>query len=320
MELTRRALSPADVPALTALMAAVEAVDRTGEHHSADDVADLLTDPELDLADGTVGVWDGDLLVAFGIVRTRRAATVEHRVWLRGAVHPRHRRAGMGTALLDRLVRSAALLHGRLHGDMPLVLDVTAAEHREDAIALVRRAGFTPQRWFFDMRTGLPHPPAPVAEPDGYRFVPYSRDRDEEVRLVRNAAFADHWGTADATPVGWAQHYTGGASFEPDLSPLALDAAGAVVGFVLSRHFEADTIARGVRELWIADVGTLRAHRGRGVASALLNRAMTDAFARGFRSAGLGVDATNPTGALGVYERAGFTVDTRWVTHSLPVR
>jgi ribosomal protein S18 acetylase RimI-like enzyme len=320
VELTWRPLSPADVPALTELMAAVEAVDRTGEHHSADDVADLLTDPELDLVDGTVGVWDGDLLVAHGIVRTRRAATAEHRVWLRGSVRPRHRGAGVGAALLDRLVRSAALLHGRLHGDLPLVLDVTAAESTEATIALVRRAGFAPRRWFFDMRADLSRPPAPVAEPDGLRLVPYSRDRDEEVRLVRNAAFADHWGTADATPEGWAQHYTGGTSFEPDLSLLAVDAANAVVGFVLSRHYEADTAARGVRELWIADLGTLREHRGRGVASALLNRAMTGGFAAGFRSAGLSVDAANPTGALGVYERAGFTVDTRWVTHSLPVR
>jgi hypothetical protein len=34
-----------------------------------------------------------------------------------------------------------------------------------------------------------------------------------------------------------------------------------------------------------------------------------------FDRAGLGVDTNNATGALGVYERAGFTVSARWTAH-----
>jgi mycothiol synthase len=36
-------------------------------------------------------------------------------------------------------------------------------------------------------------------------------------------------------------------------------------------------------------------------------------------SALLGVDANNPTGALGVYERAGFTVDLRSTAYRKPL-
>jgi ribosomal protein S18 acetylase RimI-like enzyme len=40
---------------------------------------------------------------------------------------------------------------------------------------------------------------------------------------------------------------------------------------------------------------------------------------RGMTSAWLGVDAENPTGALGVYERAGFAVHSRAVAYRKPM-
>ena len=47
------------------------------------------------------------------------------------------------------------------------------------------------------------------------------------------------------------------------------------------------------------------AYRQRGLGGALLRRGFQELFDRGLRRAGLGVDAENPTGALGLYERAG---------------
>jgi ribosomal protein S18 acetylase RimI-like enzyme len=69
----------------------------------------------------------------------------------------------------------------------------------------------------------------------------------------------------------------------------------------------------------IALVGTRRAGRNRGIASALLLRALTGARAAGFVSASLGVDADSPTGALGLYQRAGFTVMLTSVTNTKPL-
>ncbi len=48
-------------------------------------------------------------------------------------------------------------------------------------------------------------------------------------------------------------------------------------------------------------------------------RALTGARAAGFTSASLGVDADSPTGALGLYQRAGFTVMLTSITHTKPL-
>jgi ribosomal protein S18 acetylase RimI-like enzyme len=39
----------------------------------------------------------------------------------------------------------------------------------------------------------------------------------------------------------------------------------------------------------------------------------------GFQRVSLGVDAENPTGALGLYERLGFRTKSQWITHRLPI-
>ena len=53
-------------------------------------------------------------------------------------------------------------------------------------------------------------------------------------------------------------------------------------------------------------VFTRRPWRKRGLASALIGRSLELLRERGMTSAVLGVDADNPTGALALYERAGF--------------
>ena len=48
-------------------------------------------------------------------------------------------------------------------------------------------------------------------------------------------------------------------------------------------------------------MGTLREHRGRGLASALLRHVLLEYRAAGYDEASLAVDSENPTGALGIY-------------------
>ena len=67
----------------------------------------------------------------------------------------------------------------------------------------------------------------------------------------------------------------------------------------------------GVRRGWLNSVFTRRAWRRRGLARALIARSLGVLRERGQTSAALGVDADNPSGALGLYERLGFAVDQR---------
>jgi ribosomal protein S18 acetylase RimI-like enzyme len=62
-----------------------------------------------------------------------------------------------------------------------------------------------------------------------------------------------------------------------------------------------------------------RPWRRRGLAAALVGRSLALLRDRGMTSAWLGVDADNPTGALGVYERAGFEVHLRSSAYHKPM-
>jgi len=64
-----------------------------------------------------------------------------------------------------------------------------------------------------------------------------------------------------------------------------------------------------VREYgWISLVSVLPSWRRRGLGSAILRAVMRALFDEGCREIGLGVDSDNATGAVGIYERAGFRV------------
>ena len=67
-----------------------------------------------------------------------------------------------------------------------------------------------------------------------------------------------------------------------------------------------DAADRGYTEGWIEQIGTKRAHRGNGLAAALIRAAMRAFASDGIEYATLEVDTENPTGAHGIYTRLGF--------------
>ncbi len=66
-------------------------------------------------------------------------------------------------------------------------------------------------------------------------------------------------------------------------------------------------------------VSVRRPWRQPGLARALVADALRGAAQLGFTSASLGVDAANPTGALGVYEAIGFEVERRSRAYRRPL-
>ncbi|GGU37666.1 GNAT family N-acetyltransferase [Lentzea flava] len=316
MELVWRALTTADTPAVAALHHAAETVDDTGELLSEEDFAASFA--EADLAGGSLAVLVDDALVAYGLVVPRENPVGTHRVRLDGTVHPDFRRHGIGRELMGRLVALARELHTARHPDMPLVAKTMVESRSAGHVALAEALGFSADRHFYELEVALGESLAQAPIPPACEIVPFSAAHDEEVRLVCNAAFAEHWDSVARSPQEWAASFTNSKRFVPQTSFLALH-DGAVIGFVLSRHYPVVEETTGVRELWIGDVGTLREHRGRGVASALLSRTLARAKAQGYQRAALSVDAVNPTRALGVYERAGFRVTRTWIDYGLPV-
>lgn len=307
-----RPIAKGDAAAWADLLAAAEKVDDTGEHYDADDLDEELDDPKLNAPTDTFALWSGERMAGYAVVRSNPSSVDVERVWAEGTVHPDLRRRGLGARLLDWTGTRGQALHDERRPDLPGELHISVADGNDGQRTMIESAGFEPVRYFFEMKLELDgRPDAGDVVPESLRLLPFDRAYDEATRVAHNEAFRDHWGTSPRDEEMWRTWFTGARAFRAQYSRLLLDGDGEVAAYVLGYEFAADTEATGVRELYIGQVGTRRPYRGRGAANALLASTLAAAAAGGFGTASLGVDAANPTGALSLYERLGFTVTRR---------
>ncbi|MCS7475861.1 GNAT family N-acetyltransferase [Umezawaea endophytica] len=317
--LTWRPLTTEDAKASADLLNAIETVDRIGENYDEEDTLQELVDPYADLERASLAAFDGDVMVGYMKIRYRPVAEEVHRVFLDGGVHPDHRRRGVGARLLDAGVAAAEVVHALHHPALKLVVDVHKAEHIAGVDELVRSRGFAPVRYYRYLEHPLAGALGDAAMPDGLRVEAWSEENDEDFRLVRNESFEDHWGSAPMPADQWRNKITN-QTFRPEVSFLLRDgASGAPVGLVVTMCWDADTAATGVRDAHLMLVGTVRAHRRRGVAGALIGHALRAAADQGYDRASASVDSASPFGASGIFEKAGFVPTTGHVRWALEV-
>jgi mycothiol synthase len=315
VEPTLRPLTEDDVAAWAALLAAVEAVDPTNEHYNEADLLEELADSELDRARDVVGAFaaDGEL-VGYYLVRARGADETVFKVHCEGTVHPEHRRQGIGTRLVTAMVDRARELRRERGHAVPLKLATTGPVSATDQAELLTGSGMPATRWNFVMRCSLDRELGqPVGFPEQYQLRSFDPSMSQALFDAHNAAFLDHPGFLPWTPQMWEQHVTGSRSFRPELTFLLVpvDAPDTVAAYVQTSEYDAHQQVTGRREAYVAKVGCRRGHRGRGLASGLLRHSLRAYREAGYDEASLDVDSENPTGALGLYERAGFTVETK---------
>jgi mycothiol synthase len=236
----------------------------------------------------------------------------------RGHVDPPWRRQGVGSAILAHNEARLLEIAAEHPDDLPRVYGAFAPDRRVGAVALLLAAEYRPVRYFFDMvRPTLDEIVVPPL-PDGMELRPVN-DIDGYRRLFTadSEAFMDHWGGFDSSEATF-QQWLGEPTFDPSLFVIAWEGeeiAGAVINSIDAEENEALDRRRGLLE----SVFVRRPWRRRGLAAALVGRSLALLRERGMSSAWLGVDADNPTGALGVYERAGFEVDRRGSAYHKPM-
>jgi ribosomal protein S18 acetylase RimI-like enzyme len=143
---------------------------------------------------------------------------------------------------------------------------------------------------------------------------------DAELRQLFAAdveAFQDHWG-GFAGDEAFYQEWVHDPSFDPSLYLVAFD-GDEIAGGVENAIYRAENEAFGRSRGWLDSVFTRRPWRRRGLGAALVARSLVRLREAGMTEAMLGVDSDNPTGALGLYERAGFRVHTRSVAYRKPM-
>jgi mycothiol synthase len=228
---------------------------------------------------------------------------------LDGGVEPAVRRRGIGTALLEDGERRWRAHAAANPGERPLTFGSWTGDSQVGAVALLRAAGYSAARYFFDMtRTGL-DAAAAAPLPDGLELRPITRDLALTVWRADVEAFRDHWGGFDGSD-SRLEEWLAKPSTDLSLWIIAFD-GNEVAGGILNTIDAAENAALGMRRGWLSSVFTRRPWRRRGLAHALISHSLVALRERGMTSASLGVDADNPSGALGIYERNGFEVTYR---------
>lgn len=237
----------------------------------------------------------------------------EHRVWI--FVGPEHR----GTTAerlqdwLNHRAREVAQTQGRI--DRPRVLGSWALEGQDWRRRLLEGRGFSAVRWTIEMERPSLEDIAEPPVPDGISLRGVDADA-ASLRRVWDAsgeAFEDHWGGIDRSDAAFEVWRTD-PNTDPALFVVALDGA-EIAGGVLPIVNAAENRALGVNRGWLMSVFVRRAWRRRGIGAALVAAALGRLRDHGLSSAVLTVDADNPTGALGIYQRAGFILSGREISY-----
>ena len=313
MAFDRRPLAPGDAGDWAALLTAIQHADKSDDYPSEQDLQEAFGQPDQDFARGSMAIYDRRTMVGYGVLTCRSVAEPVHNMRHEGGVHPSYRGRGFGGELLDWAEQTAVPLHDERFPGRPLSLSSGCLSRNAGAVALHEQRGYQPVRWFHSMTRDLSAAIPAAIIPAGVEISGYAPERAEHALLVRNESFRDHWESTETSTQSWAR-FLASPAFRPGLSFLAYEGSEPL-GMLISREHDAYNRATGHRDLHIALVGTRAAGRKRGIATALLMTAMSAARAEGYDQASLGVDADSLTGAVRLYERAGFTVALTWTAY-----
>ena len=305
-----------DIPSIAKLL---RATFRANGDTLVVDPGDLLVethhlinvDPSQDMVLGFVG----DRLVARSMLTWADAmdgSARHYQSW--GDIDPDWRRRGIGRAMWERNIeRLMTIAAGH---------DVTGARllsvpwlRGGDAggAALAEQFGYECVRTYHHMTRPTLEDVSVEPMPEGLEVRPLSGDDLPAVWAALTEAFRDHFGAEDTSEEsyrGWIEN----PLTDPSLFLIAFDGkqvAGGVHGEIHPRENEANGYLRG----WTDPIYVRRPWRRRGLASALLGRALVRLRERGMTSAQLDVDTENANEALTLYGRHGFVSDrmaTEW--------
>lgn len=286
--LDARPLTLDDAGAVYAVMAAQE-LDDVGE--VVIEEADIVSDwqrPSFDLSASSVGVLDGDDLVAY--------AEVSGSFFGDAAVHPAYRGRGIGTALAHWMQRTARDRGMEVVG-MP-VPEGGVSDRLLEALGYVVRW----RSWVLTLPEGRRIEAQPL--PAGHAIRSAESDDDHRAAwTVIEDAFLE-WSERERQPFeDFAARTLLRPGFEPWNLRVVTDPGGQVVGVCL--------LQLGGTCGYVSQLAVRRDRRGQGLARALLADAFANARAHGATRSELSTDSR--TGALGLYERVGMVVTSTWL-------
>jgi ribosomal protein S18 acetylase RimI-like enzyme len=289
--LESRPLRQDDAHAVFEVMAAQEAADLGEVMIEEADIVGDWAQPSFDVSASTIGVLDGDRLVAYAEVGSSGRCDA--------AVDPAYRGRGIGTALAH-WTQVNARARGLAEIGMPVPL---GSPGDRLLTALGYRVRW--ESWGLELPPGATVPVRTL--PEGYVVRAAEPSEYEQCWTVQEDAFLE-WSVRERESYDdWLAGVTLRPGFEPWNLRVVTDPAGAVVSF--------GWVQLGAESAFIARLATTRPERGRGLAQALLVDAFAAGRAHGATRFELSTDSR--TGALGLYEKVGMVVTSTWVNRGL---
>ena len=327
-----------DAGILHEMMLAVNAADQTGWTDTLEERQRDFEDSSTDVENGTRLAFTSDgRLAALAWIFAFPASDEENVAYLWWEVHPEHRGRGLGAAALAWTEEQASLVLRTRLNRLPKILRSGTTEGLRYRQEILESLGFEPVRSYYFMHCDLNHPLQKPAFPTGIRLVSWDQRYELLALQAFNASFRDHWGYHPINQTDWELWFTRHPDFHPELSFLALvdSPQGAhklderqnweveenpVAGFCINFVPEETSRERGQRVADIKELGVRREYRRCGIGTSLLYASLQTFQQTGYEVAQLGVDAENTTGALRIYQRAGFQLKSCTITYSKTVQ
>ena len=289
--LTSRSLTLDDAPGVHEAIAAEEIVDLGEPELTLEDVVSDWQRPSYDITASTIGVFDGDRLVAYADHSGEDVAYA--------AVHPDYQGRGIGTALAHwNQATARAAGASRVGAQVP---EGSAADR------LMADLGYRLRwtAWDLELPEGREIEPFPLPEGLSIRDAGEA-DREAAWTLLEDAFL--EWSDRERQSLeDFGARVWGRPGYEPWNLRLLEDGTGELIG--------ATHVHLSGGSGYVARIAVRPDHRGRGLARSMLVDAFGLAREHGAVRSYLSTDTR--AGARGVYEKVGMVVASTWVNRAI---
>ncbi|MEG4419641.1 GNAT family N-acetyltransferase [Microcoleus sp. LAD1_D5] len=293
-----------DLGAIAHLINTCEEVDRLDQGTSISELQQEFNQPSLDVA-RDIRLWEdaeGKLIGFSQLSVSEPGEVIDGWLWFR--VHPDARGGDVEATAIAwgevRMREVSAMRGGRVK------LRTYARAEDCDRISVLGSCGFKVDRYFFRMARSLSEAIPEPHFPEGFTLRQFPGEQDAAAWVeMFNQSFIDHWNHHDLT-VDKFKHELAKPHYRNDLDLIAVADDGTFVSFCYCEISVEECDRTGRNEGWIACLGTRRGFRKMGLGRAMLLAGLHRLKAAGVATAIVGVDAENSSGAMGLYESAGF--------------
>jgi mycothiol synthase len=229
-----------------------------------------------------------------------------------GYVHPDFRGLGIGTALLQALEERARKEIELAEPDLRVYIINAMSAADKSAREIHESEGYKLIRHHWMMEANLTEAPKVIPFPAGVELRPFAKETQQYlVFQAEDEAFSDHWEHVPGNFNNWKLRKIEREEFDAALWHIAWD-GDQIAGYAQTRY------RNGVG--WVGNLGVRRPWRKRGLGKALLLHAFNEFYKRGMLTIGLGVDASNPTGATRLYQKVGMHIAVEDVFYEKELR